>query len=206
MVEIRSDTRIFICGKTGSGKTFFVKNKLWPRFKKKIFHDPKIENADLLDTHSLATNPHELLKLLQMGKSSILYQPADLCKSDFNTVCEITYKWGNIVLLEDEASFYSDSHSIEKWHKEILVRGRTRNVGMVNLTQRPKEISNFLISESDHQFVFKLTLDTDIAKLKSMIPRKYHQLMYELKPYYFIHNDTNGNAFAQKPIKSLTHK
>lgn len=204
MITIRSDSRIFVTGKTGSGKTEFVKHRIWKLFHRRVYHDPKIENADLLEldkTTRLARTPAELLMNLNNGAGSILYQPANLERSDFDRVCEILYKWGNICLFVDEASFYTDSWSIEKWHKEIMVRGRSRNVGIVNLSQRPKEISNFLISESDHQFVFKLMLDSDIEKLKGIIPKRYHKEMYSMKLYHFLYNDISGNTGMHRPIR-----
>jgi len=210
MIEIRTDSRLFVCGKTGSGKSWFVKKILWPRYNGiKIYHDPKHEeigNSKLLFYGFYVYDNEQLLTALQNNRREIIYIPRigldyENELSEFNRMCEILYKWGNTTLFIDECGLISNQFTIQQWHREILVRGRTRNVGLVNITQRPKEIPNLIITEAEHQFIFKLNLDTDIIKMKGSLPRQYHEQMYSLKPYHFIYTDIYGNSFIHEPIK-----
>ena len=211
MIPIKSNARVFVCGKTDSGKTTLVKNVLWNKFPRRIFHDVKLENSELLINSPgtvLARNPTELLNFMSKGggldntSRSILYQPylAD-DKEDFNKVCEIIYKFGNFMLVVDEASYYTTGFEIQPFHKEIMMRGRSRGVGIINCSQRPKGCHNLLISEADHFFIFKLTLDDDLKKLKAVIPKKYHKPMETMEMRYFIYSDVSNNNFIHKPIQ-----
>lgn len=212
MIPITSDSRVFVTGKTGSGKTHFTKTILWNMYHAKVYHDVKHEELtkdSLLLTRNDTYQAHgiqELIGLLNKGITSIVYLPPmglddSRDQDDFNRLCEVLYKRGNICLFVDEVTAVCNQHQMTTFHKEIMVRGRTRNVGIVNLSQRPKEIPNNIITESEHQFIFKLSLDSDIIKLKGIIPKKYHEQMYNLKLYHFIYNNVYGSTGIHLPVR-----
>lgn len=212
MPSIHSDDRVLIVGKTGSGKTVFTKKVLWNLYTCSVYHDPKLEEksnkAMILPFDPQCYPAHgtdELIHLLSSGAKKIIYFPpigldeaGDM--DDFNELCRICYYHGNICVFIDEVSFVSTSHRIPKWYKEILQRGRSRNVGAVSLTQRPKEIPNATISESDHQFVFRLNLKTDREKLYSMIPEDFHSQMDIIPEYNYIYNNIYSGASVHLPV------
>lgn len=206
MIHFKSNDRVFVCGKTGSGKTELVKSVLLRQFPRIVFHDVKLENYDLLQKMPgmvCVRTPIDLINALSRGTLSILYQPIVSGIDDFNSVCEILYTHGNITLVVDEASYYTSSFEICHFHKEIMMRGRSKGVGIVNCSQRPMGCHNLLISEADVFFVFKLTLDGDVKKLKSMIPKKYHSTMESMPMMHYIYSDVNGINFAGKPIRKM---
>ena len=206
-VSLKSNCRVFITGKTDSGKTYFSKNVLWPQFKRRLFHDVKIENDDILNDPNtiLIRTPQQLVQAIKKGFYSILYQPIDMEGSDFNKVCEVIHKTGNFTLFLDEAQYYATATHIERFHKEILMRGRSRGVGIVNCTQRPMGCNNLLLSESEHFFIFKLNLDGDIGKVASMVPADTLNNIYSLQQYYFIYAGVYGEGFVHKPIMIKKH-
>jgi hypothetical protein len=116
-MEILTNARVFVAGKTGTGKTTLVKRALFPRYPRRIFWDVKVENHDLLPVCSLCTTPSELERALTAGKVSILYQPQDLSAEDFDLVCYLIYDQGNMTLFVDEVTAICDPSRITPGHK-----------------------------------------------------------------------------------------
>jgi len=205
-ISIKSNDRVFVCGATGSGKTEFVKTALLHLYQRVVFQDHKIENNDLLSRgFVLANTPDQMLELMNANPVfKILYQPLSNDEQgyldDFNRICEILYKFGNCTLIVDEASYYCTGHSIEHYHRELMTRGRSRGVGVVNLTQRPMWINNLIISEAQHLFVFVLNLDKDIQKLKGVLPKDMHAILYELPEFHYIYAGTNRIRQVCPPV------
>jgi energy-coupling factor transporter ATP-binding protein EcfA2 len=200
-MQIKSNSRIFIAGKTGSGKTTLSKRVLYPMYTRRVFWDIKGENSDLLVNSSLCRTPAELAASIKRGKVSILYQPADISPADFNKICEILFNAGNFALFVDEAATVTEPNWIEPWHNQIMIRGRSRGVGIVNNTQRPRACHNTLISEAEHFFIFRLQLETDVAKIKTILPRKYLSEIYTLPEYHCLYTDNTGIVKALAPIR-----
>ena len=192
---------MWICGKTGSGKTVLAKRMLWPGAARRIFHDIKCENNDLAINATTCKNSLELARAIQAGKVSILYQPDDLDTSDFNEFCKIVYAHGNFTIFIDEIAAVCDNNWMEPWHKALLMRGRSRGIGQVNLSQRPRACHNTVISEAEHFFVFKLNLQTDVQKIKQFFPKKYHNEIYNLPLYHCLYTDITGVVKPLAPIR-----
>lgn len=199
-MDIRTDSRVGVFGKTGSGKTVFVKNILYPMYPKKVFHDIKLDNGNIPHTF-LAKTPAQLKEAISKGHNSILYQPLDIDPSDFNKVCEIIFNTGNICLFVDEAAEICGSSQIEPWHRKIMTRGRSRGVGIVNCSQRPRMIHNSLISEAEHFFIFRLFLSTDRDKLKQGLPGDVLDQCQTLPPFHYIYADLNDHVMMMTPVK-----
>jgi energy-coupling factor transporter ATP-binding protein EcfA2 len=200
-MHIKSNSRIFIAGKTGSGKTTLVKRVLYPMYTRRVFWDIKCENSDLLVNSSLCRSPAELAAAIKKGKTSILYQPADISPEDFNRVCEILFNTGNFALFVDEAATVTEPNWIEPWHNQIMIRGRSRGVGIVNVTQRPRACHNTLISEAEHFFIYRLQLETDVAKIKTILPKKYLSEIYTLPEFHCFYSDNTGIVKPLAPIR-----
>jgi len=80
-------------------------------------------------------------------------------------VCEIVFKTRNIALVVDEAQSFMTGQQTPYWFGEIQRLGREYDIGCISLTQRPKEIPQTLLSESEHMFIFKLKLKQDRIKI-----------------------------------------
>lgn len=197
MIQIKSNERVFIIGKTGSGKSYWIKAQL-PKLKRFIFYDVKHQHNDI--DAVLVRNIADLRTALKQH-NHIVYRPLYPDDDEFNELCKLVYFIGNIILILDEIAYHVTSWKIQKWHSAIMTAGRTRNIGVWNCTQRPREVThNTIISESEHIIAFKLKLKTDRQK----IAESYDEIFYkasDLKPYHYIYYYTNNdNAEFYKPI------
>ncbi len=200
-MEIKSNDRIGIWGKTGSGKTVLVKKLLYPQYVcRKIFHDIKIENNDIPHT-ALCRTPQELNKAITEKHFKILYQPKDLDPKDFNHVCKIVFDHGNTLLYVDEAATICTPSQIEEWHFQLLIRGRSRGIGLIHASQRPRAVHNTLISEAEHHFIFRLQLKTDRDKLKQALTDDIINQIGNLPIYHCIYSNLYEQTQILKPLK-----
>lgn len=201
---IRSNDRISIFGRTGSGKTFFVKNWLLPQYSNYVFYDFKHENDDV--DHEIVINTPNQLKIDLDTYQKILYQPTQTnIRKEFNSVCDIIFKHKNTSLYVDESSNISTPSSILPYHNIIMTQGRTYNVGVINAAQRPRIIHNTIISESEHLFVFSLNLETDVDKIKEQIGAAAEDIHFLPEHHFLYHNVRFNRSYIFKPIPRHIH-
>lgn len=190
-ISIRTNDRVSIYGKTGTGKTETFIKLMYPQYPRLVFWDVKRENGNI--PHDImVTNPKDLKKVIDKN-NKILYQPKSIETSDFDEVCQIIFEAGNIALYVDEVAAVSSTNKIEYYHKLIMTQGRSKGIGIVNVSQRPKDISNILISESEQFLIFTLTLDPDIKKLENIIGKDVAEEIRFLKYHYFLYYNTRDN-------------
>lgn len=196
----------YIANGTINHNTVLSKEWLLPHYPKVLFYDIKRENDDFKHDIKIGT-PEELEKKINLY-DVILYQPEpseeekDLTE-DFNQVCRIVFQNKNRVIYVDEAMAVTSPSKIPYWYKIAMTQGRSYNVGVINATQRPKNIHNTLISEAEHFFIFSLNLQGDIDKLEEMIGEDAASEIRNLPEYHFIYYSARSHkAFLMTPIGS----
>ena len=209
-MEIRTSQRLFITGRTRSGKSVFAKSLLglYPRV---CIHDRKWEHNSLTSAgYIIVNNLKGLVKALKDGKKRVLYQPADPSAEDFDVFCNVLYALGNICVVIDEAQSLTSASKIPYWYSEILRLGAIRNVGVISITQRPKGIANVIISEAEYVVAFRLSLEDDRKKVISTIgkvctlpngkTKSTDDVLRTLEPYHFVLFDGDKPTICS-PIK-----
>ncbi len=191
--NIKSNDRVFVLGQTGSGKSYFAQNMLYPAFKRIVAHDYKWEmNVQGRITH----NPLDIMK-----HSRIIYRPVDGSIEDFDMLCKTIFQIGNIMLYVDECAPFSGANMIPIWYGNLMRMGRSRNCGVINLSQRPMAISNVLLSEAHHFFVFRLQLEGDRRKIAGIIGEEI-MVANTLPKYCFLsYSQEEGIVRKNNPIK-----
>ncbi len=214
-MQIQTNDRIFICGMTGSGKSEFAK-KLLPFYPRVVFYDLEFANNDLIKQYHFTPvqTPEMLITYIQRGKKRILYQPAegdDVNEiREFNSVCEIVYKTGNIGFMIDELSNFMSGQKAPYWFRRIQQVGRKHGVGCISLTQRPKDIPQILLSESEYKFVFRLELEQDCEKIESICGKRINGVenlagdypsVYDWKVYLRLQSHKPNGKLSKFDIK-----
>ncbi len=201
-LRILSSDRIFISGRTGTGKTHLVKYYLLPHYNKYVFYDVKRENSDVIHD-VIITTPKELKNNINKY-DKVLYQPKNLTDKDFNDVCEIVFNARDNTLYMDEAALVSSPTKILYWHRILVTQGRSYGVGSINTTQRPRDVNNTLISEAEHLFVFSLNLETDIVKIKQMTGTAADEVYFLPEHHFLYYNVRTNKSIIIKPIRKYT--
>ena len=202
-MKIKSNQRVTIIGKTGSGKSFLAKDTMW-KFKKLLFYDPKHEHKKDFPKAKVTSKIGQVEKWIKEKEFFIIYQPFDIDVEKFNYLCKIVFKKGNVVFVLDEVENLGE---FTYWHEKIIRMGRTRGVGIWHLIQRPCFIpSNYILSETEHFFLFKLSLKSDRKKVEGFIGEKAEELR-TIKEYHYLYYDvlTDEPILCQK-IKNKTFK
>lgn len=198
-VTIRSNDRVAVVGKTGSGKTHLVKNLIWERFDRAIFYDWKWQHYRELNAPVVHTieDVEDALNDPQMA-NKFVYAPKRKGLDVWNRLCYLAWEETNIHLIADELKGVYQQNGwvagITDYHENIMTRGRQRGVGMTNVSQRPKGIPLETMSEAEHLFVFKLNLRDDRTRIGEIVGSEHQGEARNLNGYSFMYYNTEMDA------------
>lgn len=202
--SIKTDEHVFICGQTGSGKSFLkqaylsgYKNVISLDLKGKLTYKPFLDDVPVI---------HNLAELMEVGEGKYIYRPrfeeietTEYIEKFFewiyerqNTICDID----EIMAVGELGS--KDGSYIPRYAKAILTRGRERNTTIWGATQRPKTIPLVYMSEATHFFIFSLKLEADRKRVQEIIP--YDEVLQEIPKH--THQFWYYNDRMDKPVKA----
>lgn len=165
----RTDRAAFV-GMTGSGKTTLARYLLLGR-KYRVVADYK---------GRIDWPEYELHKtfssLRKSNAPALLYRPGYHEAIDADTrsqFWEWIYKRGGTTAYIDELTSITNRNLYPKDYGACLVRGRELGVEVWSATQRPTDIPQIALSESEHIYIFALSLPQDREKVESItgVPR-----------------------------------
>jgi len=206
LVRIEPNDRVFIAGKTGSGKTVLAKELLTPYpyvvvlDNKGRFNWPGAGLVTKLD----------LLPKAAQKYNHIVFRPNPLLEADaaaFKEEMDAFFWWvyyrQNCILYIDEASQPGviDSFHIPAGLNVIYKRGRELNIGCWASSQEPVNVHNTLMSQADHFFAFITQMQSHRDKMagymgdpvKYTIPRNYK--------FFYFHPATMDEAEMMEPLQ-----
>ena len=168
MVTFQTDRHAFFAGRTRSGKTTLTLSFL-NTFPRVVIHDQKGEmTAYAAQNHYYVTHTtQDLAMLLDKGAARVIFQPAagDESADGFDEFCHVIFDTWNITLVIDEAASYCPTGNVPKWASALMRLGNGMGIGVISLTQRPRDVANVLLSESVIIVAFRLQLKTDRTKI-----------------------------------------
>jgi hypothetical protein len=161
------DEVIAVFGHRGSGKTtWLIKNidNYQPFVLVDPLYDPKFKTLNLYAIKS----PDEALQLFQRGQPRRVYISPNLETFDF--FCGLILAKGDMTLIVDEVDNYATSYFISSYFKKILKIGRHRNVSLITVSRRPKEMNPLIRSQAKRFIVFPLGGE-DLKALESYLSK-----------------------------------
>lgn len=206
--QIRSNDRMTMVGKTGSGKTAAAIKLAWNAFPDAVFYDMTGEEEGKLSAPVLRTieeveealfpaDPEEKL-------TKFVYSPEVPTYEGFEDLCRLCYEHRDIHLIADELMMvYQEGNTVRavtEHHKKIMTNGRKKGVGMTGATQRPVNVPLVGLSEAEHIFVFKLKLGTDRDRMVKIMGEPARQAR-DLTDYRYVYDhDDLDEAVLCEPL------
>lgn len=167
-LTIQPNERVFIAGRTGSGKTFLSLHLLRKRTRL-VVCDPKGTLGELAPEWGLDDWSEKGRKRLLAGDPVRLRIPAPL-DGNWTPYLWDVYRAGDVTLYVDELyGVVPPGRTAPEPLLACYTRGRELGIGVVAATQRPSWIPLVAMSEADWFFVFRLTLEEDRRRLASFM-------------------------------------
>lgn len=172
----RPTNRVFLTGMTGSGKSFLAEHLLLWR-KSILIYDAKDEIKDKWKSAARYQKFTRLRDLVSANPDRAIYAPKI---STRGTVQELDdprfhdafFKYGFLrratTIYVDEAYAVTHGQELPFYYKAAITRGRSAGVEVWSATQRPIDIPQFLMSESENKYIFYQEMPQDVDKLRKM--------------------------------------
>lgn len=184
-----ASSRAVFIGKTGCGKTTLAE-KICAQYQHVAVLDSKAE---------LKWNGFQVFDNLSAAKKAsgkIIWQPNPHEQNE-ETYDEF-FKWiydrkHTVCYVDEVLAICKNTQNIPFWYRALLTRGRSRGVGCFNATQAPVYVPHWILSQSEHYYIFQMRLETDREKVekitgisrKDLKSLKGHQFYYADDSEYF---------------------
>lgn len=146
----------YICGASGSGKSWYVKEQI-KSAQRLIIFDPDDEYKAL--TNVTVNALHELAAALAKAgeKGRLKIRIVGNGKRIFEGFARCAFAWGNCVAVAEEiAGVTSPSKAPDAWHT-LVSRGRKRGITIYAVTQRPAEADKTVLGNASHLHAGRLS-------------------------------------------------
>jgi hypothetical protein len=180
--------RVSVMGHTGSGKThlstWLLSHADWHR-KPHVIVDFKYDDFFREIERSTYKGIEELQLTDKIPRKPGLYIVHPL-PHETDELDEFLWKiWEK----ERTGVFVDEAHMMSHSPKHgafraLLTQGRSKNIPMITVTQRPAWVSKFVFSEADYYSVFHLTDDTDKKRVMEFVPADLRKDLPEYHSYW----------------------
>jgi hypothetical protein len=202
--------RVFLAGKTGSGKSFAARLLLeWANHNGRLV---RRRHVLVYDAKGLLRWPgyHRVTRFERLFSAAqsparyprLIYAPRaeELRDSALHEAFfRLAYERRNTTVYVDEVYAVVNGTEYPSSYHAILTRGREMNVPLFSATQRPKDLPQAIISESSCFYLFRLLLPQDRKKMAEVVPIDPDALRDVPDEHFWFYRD--GQSRAVGPLR-----
>ncbi len=197
-ISLRANDRVFICGKTGTGKTYLARH-LTQRLTRLVVLDGKgtlgsweLEPWDREARRALKANEPIRTRVV-LG--SVTGDPVDYWVS----VLETLYSVSNVTIYIDEVYMIIDPGTrAPAIFTALYTQGRELGIGVWAATQRPTWIPLVCMSEAEHFWMFRLNLEEDRKRMSAFMGPDVMQPIRDVHGYYYMRDVWDDPIYQAK--------
>ena len=144
------DSKVYtILGKSGYGKSYFIKHEILPSLEHYIIFDTQKEYTDF----GYVVTKLDDLKFLECKKIVIQFKEHE---QYFSFLWYVNKYMENINLVIDELGLFVTSRNDDQNLNEIILTHRHKNINLWLATQSPRFISTIILTQSKTVYCFRL--------------------------------------------------
>ncbi|MDD3444130.1 MAG: hypothetical protein PHS60_01860, partial [Zavarzinia sp.] len=198
---------IFVCGRTGSGKTWLLQRQLLIGVRRLIVYLPKREEVGYAGIYFDAFNQERsdfyrawLDAWSSGGNHRLIYRPDDPFETaTFDRICMGVYHAGDCTFVaEDLAGYVNERSGLGAGFKTLLTAGRTRGVTTYLVTQRPYRIPREVTSQAREAYLFATHEPNDVAYIREAFGVDAAAAMERAGQYEYVHWIETGKVEVGK--------
>jgi len=217
---IVANERVFIAGKTGSGKTTLAETLCNP-LRRMVVLDSKgsltkwrgLEQWDDPDVQARFEDG-ENVRMHAMSPLDVDISPTDYWNSVFARCLEV----GDVTIYVDELFAVAPPGQYSRNALQACyTRGRELGIGVWASTQRPSWIPLFAMSEAEHYFMFRIMLENDRKRLSAFMGPAVMEPIQDVHGFYYMRTlddapeyirelDLGDHSESAKPKKEAVKK
>ena len=157
-----------VVGKTGYGKSFIVKDAI-NRLDRVVIFDTLGEYNNYEDFTVVTTLKDLHKELLQKYEDTYMQIICRYTEQEqYETALAMCYMVGNLTVVIEEISNFSNAHALSPILEKIVRFGRHRDMSIIGITQRFSDIGLLLRNNLDMLVCFNLTAPNDINYLREI--------------------------------------
>lgn len=195
----KSDKRTTIVGSTGSGKTFLA---VWLLSTRDWHRRPWIIIDFKGDGLISEIDPIEISVFSEPPKKPGLYVVRPIKNRDDEALEVFLWKvWEN----ENAGVYVDEGYMLGNRNpafSALLTQGRSKNIELITLVQRPAWIDKFVFSEANHFYVMKLQLEGDRKYISEYLDRAPINRLPKYHSYWYNADDQKGVHLKPVPGRS----
>lgn len=205
--HIPSNKHVFVCGMTGTGKSFLCENYL-RGYDYVIKLDTKNETEERHEKGESAwsgleegkdfTVVYDLEELPDVETKKIIFVPPfDFSQDEYDKFFFWVFNRKNTIIWIDELMGFTTAYRYPIELKRLYTQGRSRNIGIWACSQRPSGVPNIALANSNYYFMFDLSLTKD---RKTIVENTGQEEMMENPHGYSFWYYKMGDAKSVKAI------